>query len=89
MSHFIEVGKVRTAILEAIGKLIEFEKAATAYAAEPSHENGEALVQGYTKVASSSELLEMHLETMVKQAHAVDGEMVVVAAESENGIRLA
>lgn len=86
MSHFIEINKMRTAILEAIGHLLEFEKAAATYSSDPSFDNGEDLVQGYTKVASSSDLLKLHLETMVKQANGVTDE--VIGEESENGIRL-
>jgi hypothetical protein len=86
MSPFIEVGKMRAAVLEAIGHLLQFEKAAAAYATDPSFENGEELVQEYTKVASASDLLKLHLETMVKQANGVTDE--VVGEESENGVRL-
>lgn len=91
MSKFVELDKVRSSILDGIQTLLALRFAAEAYAAAPTDELGEQLVEAFNKFSGQHEGLKLHLTAIVKQANGVaeeDGGREIVVAETQNGFLL-
>lgn len=86
MAAFVDIERVRSAALCGIGELVEIVKLAETYAATPTEDNAEALVEAVEKHASQHEGFKLNVATMIKQASGVDDE--IAAVQTENGILL-
>lgn len=89
MGNFVELDKVRASILDSIQTLLTLRQAAEVYAAGPSDEAGERLVEAFNKFSSQHDGLNLHLTSIIKNANTIgeDG-MEIVVAETQNGILL-
>jgi len=91
MGDFVELDKVRASILDSIGTLLALRTAAEAYAATPTDQRGEQLVEAFNKFSSQHDGMRLHLTAIVKQANGIpedDGGKIIVATETENGVLL-